>query len=236
MNKNELAGMIDQTLLSQTATEKQIKEFCITAEQYGFASVCVNPEHVKTAYSILSGTKTKVCTVIDFPLGAGGVESKKTKAKIVVDDGAREFDFVNNLSLVKAHEWEKLELELSEIQQYVNSLSASLNGEKIVTKLILETCLLNDEEIVQSCICAKNAGFDFVKTSTGFAIVKGEGGVLLPNGATPHAVSLMRKTVGPEMGVKASGGIHNTQQALELIECGASRIGASAGIQIVDGL
>ena len=236
MKKNELAGMIDQTLLSQTATEKQIKDFCITAGQYGFASVCVNPVHVKTAYSILSETETKVCTVIDFPLGAGGVESKKSQARIVVADGARELDFVNDLSLVKAYEWNKLEQELSEIQQYVNSLSDSINGEIIVTKLILETCLLNDEEIVQSCLCAKNAGFDFVKTSTGFAIVKGEGGVLLPNGATVSAVKLMRQTVGPDMGVKASGGIHSTQEALELIVCGASRIGASAGVQIVDGL
>ena len=236
MKKNELAMMIDQTLLSQTATEKQIRDFCVTAGQYGFASVCVNPVHVKTAFSILSETATKVCTVIDFPLGAGGVESKKSQAKTVVDAGARELDFVNDLSLVKAQEWDKLEKELSEIQKYVDSLSASHGGEKIITKLILETCLLNDEEIVQSCLCAKRAGFDFVKTSTGFAIVKGEGGVLLPNGATVHAVKLMRQTVGPDMGVKASGGIHNTQQALELIECGASRIGASAGIQIVDGL
>lgn len=236
MKKNELAMMIDQTLLSQTATEKQIKDFCVTAAQYGFASVCVNPVHVRTAYSILSETKTKVCTVIDFPLGAGGVESKKSQAKTTVADGARELDFVIDLSLVKAHEWEKLERELSEVQQFVNALSASIGGEKIVTKLILETCLLNDDEIVQSSLCAKKAGFDFVKTSTGFAIVKGEGGVLLPNGATSHAVKLMRQTVGPDMGVKASGGIHTTKQALELLESGASRIGASAGIRIVDGL
>lgn len=236
MNKNELAGMIDQTLLSQTATEKQIKDFCITAEQYGFASVCVNPIHVKTAYSILSETKTKVCTVIDFPLGAGGIESKIEQSRITVNDGARELDFVIDMSLVKAHKWTELEKELADLQNYVNGLSNSINGEKIITKLILETCLLDDEEIVQSSLCAKKAGFDFVKTSTGFAIVKGEGGVLLPNGATAHAVSLMRKTVGPNMGVKASGGIHSTKEALELIECGASRIGASAGVQIVDGL
>ena len=141
-----------------------------------------------------------------------------------------------DMSLVKAHKWTELEKELADLQNYVNGLSKSINGEKIITKLILETCLLDDEEIVQSSLCAKKAGFDFVKTSTGFAIVKGEGGVLLPNGATAHAVSIMRKTVGPDMGVKASGGIHSTKEALELIECGASRIGASAGVQIVDGL
>ena len=235
MNKNELAMMIDQTMLSQTATEKQIKDFCITAEHYGFASVCVNPVHVKTAYSILSETKTKVCTVIDFPLGAGGIETKNAQAEIAVRNGARELDFVNDLSLVIAHEWEKLEKELCVVQEFVNELSRTC-GEKIVSKLILETCLLDDDEIVQSCLCAKKAMFDFVKTSTGFAIVKGEGGVLLPNGATSHAVKLMRDTVGPDMGVKASGGIHTTKEALDLIECGASRIGASAGVQIVDGL
>ena len=236
MDKKELAAMIDQTLLSQTSTEKDVEDFCIRAKPYGFASVCVNPLHVKVAHSIMAGTKTKVCTVIDFPLGAGGLEAKKGQAEIAVKDGARELDFVINLALVKAHEWEILEKELSEIQAYVNSLSGKIGGEKITTKLILETCLLSDEEIVQSSICAKKAAFDFVKTSTGFAIVKGEGGVLLPNGATAHAVSLMRKAIGHDMGLKASGGIHSTKEALELIECGANRIGASAGIQIVEGL
>ena len=237
MNRKELAKYIDQTLLSATATEEQVKNFCIQAKEHGFKSVCINPCFVKTASEILKASGTDVCTVIDFPLGAGGLESKCSQADICITNGAKELDYVINLGLVKAHKWKELEQELSfTIRSAREAAMFSEENAGITTKLILETCLLTDEEIVESSKCAKNAGFDFVKTSTGIAIVKDADGKLLPNGATVHAVELMRKSVGPDMGVKASGGIHSTQQALELIAAGASRIGASAGIKIIEGL
>ena len=231
MDRKELAGMIDQTLLSPLATDEQVERFCLEALEYGFASVCINPMHVKKAASVLKGSGTKVCTVVDFPLGAGGEKSKIAQADICLDDGAEELDFVVDLSLVKTQRWDLLGSQLKNIQSSVREKNPNA-----VTKLILETCVLSDEEIVSSCRSAMEAGFGFVKTSTGFYIAKGSDGKLLPNGATVHAVSLMRKTVGESMGVKASGGIHTTKEALDLIEAGASRIGASAGVQIVDGL
>lgn len=230
MTKQEMASYIDQTLLSPTATEAQLIDFCKTAKEYGFASVCVNLCHVKKASEILEGSATKVCTVIDFPLGAGGLQEKCSQADIAITEGAGELDFVIDLGLVKAHDWKALETQLTFITRSVKEAAMfSEKGGSILTKLILETCLLTDEEITESCLCAKKAGFDFVKTSTGFAMQK-------PNGATVEAVKLMRKTVGESMGVKASGGIHNAQEALAMIEAGASRIGASAGVEIVEGL
>ncbi len=234
MTKKELAQFIDQTLLSPEATESQVEEFCKQAKEYGFASVCINPVYVSLAAKILAGSNTKTCTVIDFPLGAGGIESKLSQADIAISNGANELDFVIDLGLVKAHKWQELKQQLSSLTKSVQEASFFANTDgsapkKIITKLILETCLLTDEEIKESCIAAKEAGFDFVKTSTGFSSKK-------PNGATIAAVSLMRQTVGSEMGVKASGGIHTTQEALDFIKAGATRIGASAGVQIVDGL
>ena len=228
----KLASMIDQTLLSPAATSEQVEAFCKKSLDFGFASLCINPVFVPLVAKILKGSKTKVCTVIDFPLGAGGLESKKSQARQAILDGASELDFVITLSLVKAKKWTELENELREISESVKS-EADKIGASVLTKLILETCLLDDEEIVQSSLCAKKAGFDFVKTSTGFAIVKSADGKLLPNGATSHAVSLMRQTVGDDMGVKASGGIRSLKDALEMIEAGASRIGASSGLEII---
>lgn len=231
MDRKELAGMIDQTLLSPLATDEQVERFCLEAAEYGFTSVCINPVHVKKTASVLRGGGTKVCTVVDFPLGSGGEKSKISQAELCLRDGAEELDFVVDLSLVKTHRWDLLGAQLKNIQ-----ISVSEKNPRAVTKLILETCVLSDEEIVSSCRCAMEAGFGFVKTSTGFYIAKDREGKLIPNGASVHAVSLMRKTVGDSMGVKASGGIHSTQEALDLIAAGASRIGASAGVQIVDGL
>lgn len=227
MTKKEIAAYIDQTLLSPTATEEELVSFVTKAKDFGFASVCINPVYIKKAKEILAGCKTKVCTVIDFPLGAGGLETKQTQADIAIDDGADELDFVVDLGLVKAHKWIELKAELSFIAKSVKEAAMFREeGGAVLTKLILETCCLTDEEIVESSRCAKEAGFDFVKTSTGFYSVK-------PNGTTVHAVELMRKTVGPEMGVKASGGIHSYEEAMAMINAGATRIGASAGIEIV---
>ncbi|MGN0730160.1 deoxyribose-phosphate aldolase [Treponema sp.] len=230
MTKQELAKFIDQTLLSPEATKKQAEDFCKTAKEYGFASVCINPVFVPLAAQILSGSQTKVCTVIDFPLGAGGLETKLSQADIAVTGGASELDFVCDLGLVKAQDWKTLAAQLSAITKSVREAAMFSEQEKsIVTKLILETTLLSDEEIINACICAKDSGFDFVKTSTGFSMKK-------PNGASVHAVELMRKTVGNTMGVKASGGIHTAEEALQFIQAGANRIGSSSGIQIVEGL
>ena len=229
MNKKEMASYIDQTLLKPTATEAELVEFAGKAKDFGFASVCINPVFIKKAKELLEGTATKVCTVIDFPLGAGGLETKQSQADIAIDAGADELDFVVDLALVKAHKWNELEGQLSFIVKSVSEASMFREGGgAVLTKLILETCCLTDEEIVESSKCAKKAGFDFVKTSTGFYSSK-------PNGATVHAVALMRKTVGPDMGVKASGGIHSYEEAMAMINAGATRIGSSAGIEIVAG-
>lgn len=232
MKKQELAAMIDQTLLSQTATAQDVEKFCREAVTYEFASVCINPVYVPLAYSILKGTKTKVCTVIDFPLGAGGTDLKKKDAVDAVKNGADEVDLVVDLGLVKAHKWEELTAQFTEVTEALRE-QEKVSGKKIIEKVILETCFLTDDEITQASVCMKNAGCDFVKTSTGFAIVKGADGKLGPNGATVHAVELMRKAVGPQMGVKASGGIHSYEEAVALIQAGATRIGASAGVKII---
>lgn len=217
MEKHGLVRIIDQTLLSQTATEEQVREFCEEARPYGFASVCVNPVFVPVAEKILSGSGTAVCTVIDFPLGAGGTACKISQALGALDAGARELDFVVELALVKSHEWDRLTRGLMSVTEAVKKRDGDA-----VTKLIIETCLLTDEEKTKACLCARDSGFDYVKTSTGFA-----GG-----GATEHDVRLMRAAVGESIGVKASGGIHTADEAWAMVKAGASRIGASAGVAI----
>lgn len=221
MENKEIAGMIDHTQLGACASQKDIEKLCSEAKEYGFASVCVNPFYVPLASELLRGTDVKVCTVIGFPLGAVSVDDKAGQASIAVDEGADEIDMVINLGLAKEHNWEELEEEI----EIVTAASKEFEGANrtITVKVILETCYLTDEEIVEACKCAKNAGADFVKTSTGF----GSGG------ATVHAVELMRKTVGPDMGVKASGGIRTKEDALAMIKAGANRLGCSAGVSIV---
>ena len=230
MTRLELARFIDQTLLSPCATEDEVASFCEEAKARHFAAVCVNPRFVSQTVAILNGTDTRVCTVIDFPLGAGGIDSKTLQADLAISSGAGEVDYVVDLSLVKAHEWQRLSNELTVIAK--SAAEAAMFSEKrgqVTTKLILETCYLADDEIVQCCLSAKSAGFDFVKTSTGFAATSS-------NGATLHAVELMRRTVGDAMGVKASGGIRTTQQALDFIAAGANRLGTSSGVKILEGL
>nr|MBP3283150.1 deoxyribose-phosphate aldolase [Treponema sp.] len=235
MTKKEIAALIDHTNLSACATREDIRKLCSEAKEYGFASVCVNPSFVNFAYNELKGTPVKVCTVIGFPLGADTVDNKAASAAVAVDEGADEIDMVLNLSFVKEGEWDELENEIAAVVDAANSveLSDERKTRKIVVKVILETCYLSDDEIVKACECAEKAGADFVKTSTGFAILKGKDGKLLPNGATVHAVELMKRTVGDRLKVKASGGVHNFDEAVAMVEAGASRIGASAGVQIV---
>jgi len=210
----ELNRYFDHTLLKQDATSAGIEKLCLEAKEYNFASVCVNPDFVSLAASLLKGTDVQVCTVIGFPLGANVPEIKALEAKRAILDGATEVDMVLNVSKAKEGDFAYIEKEIRLIKETCGD---------ILLKVILETCLLTDEEIVASCKAAMKAGADYVKTSTGFS--KG--------GATVHAVKLMRETVGDKLGVKASGGIHTKEECLAMIEAGASRIGASASVSIM---
>lgn len=212
----EINRMIDHTLLKPDASLDAIYKLCIDARQYEFASVCVNPCFVPIASKLLNGSIVKVCTVIGFPLGATLPEVKKFEASEAIKQGADEIDMVLNVSMAKEHNYEFIVNEVKMVKEVC--------GERIL-KVILETCLLTDDEIVECCKAVMKGGADFVKTSTGFS--KG--------GATVHAVSLMRQTVGPTFGVKASGGIHNYKEAEDMIIAGANRIGASCGVEIIRG-
>jgi len=212
----EIARMIDHTLLKQDASSEAIVKLCAEAKEFHFASVCVNPGFVPLAAKELKGSDVKVCTVVGFPLGATLPESKAYEAKLAIEAGATEVDMVLNDSMAKEHNYAYIEDEVRLVKKACG---------KILLKVILETCLLTPEEITECCKACVRAGADYVKTSTGFS--KG--------GATVEAVKLMREAVGPNVGVKASGGIHNRQEAESMIEAGASRIGASCGVAIVKG-
>ena len=211
----ELNRYFDHTLLKPDATSAQIKALCQEARHYYFASVCVNPDFVPLAKEELKGSGVKVCTVIGFPLGAMSSKAKAFEAKDAIEMGAEEVDMVLNVSKAKEGDFKGVEEDIAMVKKACG---------KTLLKVILETCLLNDEEIVACCKAAMAAGADYVKTSTGFS--KG--------GATVKDVALMRKTVGDKLGVKASGGVHSLEEANALIEAGASRIGASASVKIMD--
>jgi deoxyribose-phosphate aldolase len=213
-----LARMIDHTLLKPDATQKEIEKLCAEAKQYRFASVCINPSNVKLCANLLRDTDVKVCTVIGFPLGATSSAAKAFETDRAIKDGAREVDMVINVGMLKSCEYEYVEEDILSVVSAAHSFG-------VLTKVIIETGLLTDEEKVKACMLAKHAGADFVKTSTGF--VKG--------GATAGDIALMRKVVGPELGVKASGGVRSQEDALTLIASGADRIGASASVKIVTG-
>lgn len=213
-----VAGLIDHTLLKADATKEQIKVLCEEAREYNFASVCVNPTWVKYASELLQGSEVKVCTVIGFPLGASTPETKAFETKDAICNGAHEVDMVINIGALKDKDDELVERD-------IRAVVAAATG-KALSKVIIETSLLTEEEKVRACELAVKAGTDFVKTSTGFST----------GGATVEDVALMRKTVGSNIGVKASGGVRNTSDAEKIVEAGASRIGASAGVSIVKGL
>lgn len=221
ITKYEMSGMIDHTLLKPVATNKDIIKLCNEAREYGFASVCINPFFVPLAAKQLKESSVLVCTVIGFPLGATSTDAKVFEAVEAVKSGAREVDMVINVGALKERRENAV---LEDIKAVVESV-CSQDPEAIV-KVIIETCYLNREEKVLACLLAEQAGAHFVKTSTGF----GTGGAIVED------VSLMRQMVGATMGVKASGGIKNSRQALEMIKAGASRIGASAGLEIINGL
>lgn len=214
---NHIAKMIDHTLLKPDATKEQITKLCHEAAEYGFASVCVNPTWVKLAHHMLKDVpEVKVCTVIGFPLGATSSKVKAFEVEQVIEQGATEVDMVINLGALKSGQDD---LVKEDIEAVVNAVKG-----RALTKVIIESSLLTEEEKIRTCELAVEAGADFVKTSTGFS----------SGGATVEDIALMRKTVGPSIGVKASGGIRDLQTALAMIEAGATRIGASAGIKIVE--
>jgi deoxyribose-phosphate aldolase len=211
----EIARFIDHTLLKPDSTREQIIRFCEEAKEYCFASVCVNPTNVSLASNLLKDTPVKVCTVIGFPLGANTSVTKAIETRDAIVNGASEVDMVINVGALKSGDHNQV---LADIEAVVDAA-----GGKALVKVILETALLTDEEKVKGCLLAKLAGADFVKTSTGFG----------PGGATVEDIRLMRKTVGPDMGVKAAGGIRDYESMIRMIHAGATRIGASAGTKIV---
>ena len=211
MDKKTIAAMIDHTLLKPEATPAQIEKLCAEAAEYHFASVCVNPVYIPLAARLLKDTGVKVCCVVGFPLGAIAPEQKAAEAASCAAMGAEELDMVIHVGAAKAGDW-------ALVQRDIEGVVKAAAGHTV--KVIIETCLLTDEEKVKACEAAKAAGAHFVKTSTGFST----------GGATTHDIALMRKTVGPEMGVKASGGIRDDETTMAMIEAGAKRIGASAGI------
>jgi len=211
-----LAHTIDHTLLRPDATQDQIAQLCFEARKHGFASVCVNSAHVKLCAELLKGSGVPVCTTIGFPLGATPTDVKVFEAQQAIRDGASELDMVVNVGAVKSRDYELVERDIA-------SVARACHAGNAILKVIIEAALLTDEEKVVACQLAKVAGADFVKTSTGFG----------PGGATAEDVALMRRVVGPTMGVKAAGGIRTYADAQKMIAAGASRIGASASVKIM---
>jgi deoxyribose-phosphate aldolase len=214
-----LSRFIDHTLLKPDASLAQIEKLCLEARENEFFSVCVNSYYVKACVDLLKGSNVKVCTVVGFPLGASTMETKRFEAMRAIAEGAREIDMVLNISAVKSSNWQYVLDDMSSLAQICHQQGAIL-------KVILETCLLTQDEKKKACELAVKAGVDFVKTSTGFSSA----------GATIEDIKLMRSIVGPDRGVKASGGIRNTETAQAMIEAGATRLGTSASVEIVRGV
>jgi deoxyribose-phosphate aldolase len=212
-----IAALIDHTILKADATRADIVKVCREARQYNFASVCVNPYWVPLVRAELAGSPVKVCTVVGFPLGATSTEAKVAETAAAVRTGAQEIDMVINIGALKSGDHDAVQQDIAEVVKVSHRASA-------IVKVILETALLDDTEKTIACSLAKNAGADFVKTSTGFSTA----------GATAHDIALMRGVVGPKMGVKASGGIRSLQDLRTMAAAGATRIGASASVKIVE--
>lgn len=233
MTKKEIASYIDHTLLAPEAGINKIVLLCQEAVRYGFASVCVNPVYVKSCVNELAGSDVKVCTVIGFPLGATTTQVKVFEAVNAIENGADEIDMVINVGAAKDGRYTEISTDIFDVVQACKEAGKKIN-KNIIVKTILETCYLDDNAVIDCCLCAKKAGADYVKTSTGFANPKGIDGNPLPNGASEHHVKIMRATVGKDMGVKASGGIRSARTAITMIEAGATRIGTSSGVNILN--
>ncbi|MCR8853076.1 deoxyribose-phosphate aldolase [Lysinibacillus fusiformis] len=216
--EQNFARMIDHTLLKAEATKEQIEKLCAEAKQFNFASVCVNPTWVKQSSELLKGSEVLVCTVIGFPLGANTPAVKAFEVKDAIANGANEVDMVINIGALKDKNYDLVQADIAAVVE-------AAKGSALV-KVIIESCLLTDEEKVKACELAVAAGADYVKTSTGFST----------GGATAADIALMRKTVGPDLGVKASGGVRSLEDMKSMVEAGATRIGASSGVAIMNGL
>lgn len=219
MSISEIARLIDHTLLRPEGTRDDIRRLCDEARQYNFAAVCVNPCWVPLAVSALAGSNVKVCSVAGFPLGATTTEARIAEAAGALRAGAQEIDMVMNVGALRSGDQDMVKRDIQAVVQECHRAGA-------IVKVILETALLDDEQKRAACALAKMAGADFVKTSTGFG----------PSGATAHDVALMRRAVGPEMGVKAAGGIRTLEDLRAMVAAGANRIGASASVSIVQSL
>lgn len=215
--RQNIANMIDHTVLKAFSSKEDVIKVCKEAKEHGFFSVCINPTHIELAKQELQGSKVKVCTVIGFPLGANTSEVKAFETKDAIAKGAHEVDMVINIGALKDKNYD---LVCNDIKAVVDAA----NKEALV-KVIIETCYLTDEEKQIACELSVKAGADYVKTSTGFGT----------GGSTPEDIKLMRDVVGPNVGVKASGGVRTTEDAIKVIDAGASRIGASASISIATG-
>jgi len=214
----KITSMIDHTLLKADATKQEIVKLVEEAKEYKFASVCINPTWVKLAAEMLADTpEVKVCTVIGFPLGASTPETKAFETRNAIENGASEVDMVINIGALKDGQDDLVERDIRAVVEAAKG--------KALTKVIIETCLLSKEEKVRACEISVKAGADFVKTSTGFST----------GSATVEDIQLMRQTVGPEIGVKASGGVRSLEDAVAMVEAGATRIGASSGVAISKG-
>lgn len=211
----ELNKYIDHTLLKPEATKEQITKLCEEARQYDFASVCVNTCYVPLAKQLLAGSDVKVCCVVGFPLGAMDTVSKAFEAKTAVENGAQEVDMVINIGALKDKDYDYVTKDIAAVVEA---------SKPAIVKVIIEACLLTDEEKVEACKCSMNAKVEFVKTSTGFST----------HGATPEDVALMKKTVGNVCKVKAAGGVRSYDDAMKMIEAGADRLGCSAGIKVME--
>ena len=211
----ELNKYIDHTLLKPEATKEQITKLCQEARQYDFASVCVNTCYVPLAKQLLVGSDVKVCCVVGFPLGAMDTVSKAFEAKTAVESGAQEVDMVINIGALKDKDYDYVTKDIAAVVEA---------SKPAIVKVIIEACLLTDEEKVEACKCSMNAKAEFVKTSTGFST----------HGATPEDVALMKKTVGDVCKVKAAGGVRSYDDAMKMIEAGADRLGCSAGIKVME--
>jgi deoxyribose-phosphate aldolase len=218
LSAQDLAGMIDHTLLKPDASIFEINQLCEEAIQNNFASVCVNPSYVETCFNLIKSSNVKICTVIGFPLGATTTQSKFLEAEEAIKNGAEELDMVINVGKLKDKDYQFVLYDLKVI--------ADLSKKHLcISKVILETCLLSDDEKVAGCLLAKEAGLNFVKTSTGFS----------KSGATVHDVALMKFVVGEKLQVKASGGIRSYEDVIAMINAGATRLGASASVKIIAG-
>jgi deoxyribose-phosphate aldolase len=211
-----VAGMIDHTLLKPDATKREIETLCSEAKEFGFASVCVNPTWVATCARLVRGSSVAVCSVTGFPLGATTADTKQYETRRAIFDGAREIDMVINVGALKSG-------DLHLVESDIRAVTSACRETNVLSKVIIETALLSDEEKVTACTLAKAAAADFVKTSTGFG----------PGGATAEDVALMRRIVGEDMGIKASGGVRTLEGVKAMVAAGATRIGASAGVRIV---